>query len=78
LNRYFIIDYDLSVTLPLGQFSTPMTIRKSSGQGQRVPMKYRNLLKNNYCINVDWSFDDDVIMLCEYASSKGSEITYDS
>ena len=43
-----------------------------------APSKYRNeLQQHRNPINVHWSFDDDVVMLCEYASSKGISIKYE-
>ena len=75
--RFFVVDYDLSAVLPPNQNSIPTKIRKSSGQGQRAPSIYRNKLKDKYSIEVNWCFDDDVVMLCEYAYSKQIEIKYD-
>jgi hypothetical protein len=75
--RHFIVDFDLAIAVVENAFSARTTIQRDSGQGKRIPFRYKELFARYSHwneITVDWSFDDDVLMICEYALSKGIKL----
>lgn len=71
--QYLVIDFDLSAIVAESKGSVTTTIKNNSGQASRIPLLYRDEFKKNGSlkeITVNWSYDDDIAMLCEYVFSR--------